>query len=1366
MSYKDKKKVFHYHLIIVNLLLLNYQTRMKNTWLILIGLLLSIGTEASDVYFRHLGVKDGLAQVNVLSVYQDTVGVMWFGSSEGLNRYNGVSIKVFRPSQNNQGLTNNEINELSGNRKREVLYIRSVYDLVRFDLRSETFTCLQRGDVQAIHCAGDTLWVLGKNTVSYYLESDGKLHHFATYPEELGAGMAICSDGGNLWVSTRSHLFRMSKHTPTRREVVTRLSLGRSLYKDSRNNLWVGTWKGLYRVAANGSLTYFDGTNLSDLQVRSVVEDDAGCIWIGTFRGLNKYHPDTGEWKVYQNNDTDSHSLSHNSVFALYKDMQGSIWVGTYFGGVNYFNPEKVICSYYRAASGCQDCLSFPFVGRMVEDSNQNLWICTEGGGLNCLDRTTGRFTRYQHREGDRGSIAHNNLKCIYYHPEKQCLYIGTHTGGMSVFDLKKRVFRTLCYQKGVSSSLSNNIVNEVQPYMGKLLTLTQGGMALMDFDTETFEPLTDRAEVVRLFSPDTTYETFRVDSHQRLWLAKTDGGIICVDMATWKVDDYEANEDNPSAIGKFRVVDIYENSRGEVFFGTIGSGLFKYVAENHSFRKYGTSNNKLPADYCYYIKEAPKSHHLMILHNKGVSLFDTETEEVKRTYHLFQLNFCQGSAIYTTHEGETFLGGVNGMASFYEDRLFAPVDGYQLYFDKLLLYNKEVLPGDESGILSQTLARTPLVELNHRQNNIVIEFCSSNYFREEEVMFEYRLEGFDKEWIPATSHQISYTNLNPGKYTLVVREMNPGAASPHEVSLLIQISSPYYATLPAYILYVLLLGGIMYVIVRIKSRQAKLTASLEFERKEKIRIEELNQTKLRFFTNISHEFRTPLTLIIGQIELLLQSDKVGPMIYNRVLKIYKNAWRMRSLISELLDFRKQEQGYLKLKVECKDVVAFAREIYMCFYEYAQKRQIAYRFDFAEEKTEVWFDPAQLQKVVFNLLSNAFKYTGEGGKITLAIKRYSSSVTIEVKDTGVGIPADSVGKVFDRFYQTDPSSSVFTLGTGIGLALTKGIVELHKGTITVDSHSGKGSAFVVTLPLGNRHFTEEDLRVPGDVSPDVLSEENVPVDFPAMETDTRIEPLGQPAEESEKPVILIVEDNEELLDVLKEMFGPIYQVYTACNGREGLEQVRQLHPDLVLSDVMMPELSGKELCYKIKNSVELAHIPVVLLTAQTSVEYIVEGYMFGADDYVTKPFNVKVLMARCNNLIRNRKRLIERYGNQPISDIAEATAISEVDKRLMEKSIEVIKTNFDNPDFDVNTLAAELCMGRSKLYVRFKDMMGLTPNEFILKVKLDEGMRLLKEHPELNISEISYKLGFSSGRYFSKCFKTFYGVAPLNVRRG
>ena len=677
--------------------------------------------------------------------------------------------------------------------------------------------------------------------------------------------------------------------------------------------------------------------------------------------------------------------------------------------------------------------------------------------------------------------------------------------------------------------------------------------------------------------------------------------------------------------------------------------------------------------------------------------------------------------------------------------------------------YNEEICPNDQSGILTDILAKTSDIYLSYKQNNITVEFASFNYNNDRNRLFEYRLEGFDKAWTQTTGTTITYTNLPPGEYILRARPLAGKENLDEEVHLNIHVSAPFYATVWAYFFYLLCLLGVMIAFIRFKTRQAALKSSLEFERKEKERIEELNQVKLRFFTNISHEFRTPLTLILGQIEVLMQMD-LGTTIYNRILRIYKNAWHMRNLISELLDFRKQEQGYLKLKVEEQNLVAFTRQIYMCFYEYAQKKEITYRFDNVEETISVWFDSKQLQKVIFNLLSNAFKYTPNKGSIRVEVRMLASQAIVSVCDTGVGIPEEHISKIFERFYQTDNSSS-FTLGTGIGLALAKGIMNMHHGKIDVESTVGKGTKFTLSLPLGNRHFSDEEMATVESRESVIISEAVPMLPFEQiMDVEEEKTKVQENIKEEDKPIILLVDDNEELLSMLEDLFLPIYKVYIAHDGREGLEMARQIQPDLIISDVMMPEMSGKELCYKIKTNVKLSHISVVLLTAQTSVEYVVEGLMFGADDYVTKPFNVKVLIARCNNLIKNKKRLIAHYAGKTITESPVTEAINERDKELLAKCVNIIKENFENPAFDVTALASELCVGRSKLYMQFKQMTGLTPNEFILKIKLDEAMSLLKNHPELNISEISIRLGFSSPRYFSKSFKAFFGVAPQTVR--
>ena len=1201
--------------------------------------------------------------------------------------------------------------------------------------------------------------------IYYYTGQGTELTFFARVQKGF-VGRALYVDRETVWVVTRKYLVAISREDPLRQEILLTLDKGNCILGDSSGNIWVGAWNGLYRVSPDRETTAYVSHSgmgeLSDNQVRCVLEDDFKHIWVGTFKGIDCYDPITDTWSHYTRYGSSSNSLSHTSILSLHKDMQGNIWVGTYYGGVNVFNPDKNNHSFYCAEPLREDCLSFPVVGKMTEDSAGNVWICTEGGGLNCYHGDTGVFSRYMYQKGDQSTLGSNNVKSVFYRKENNRLYAGTHLGGLFVLDLKSNKGHTLHHVTGDPASLPHEIVNDIQEYKDGIAMLTQGGPVFFDPVTEKFSPLTDDPSVQKLISREYAFETFLIDSRHRMWLAVGGGGIVCVNLSSSKVTQYMADSEKDTlTVGRYKTVHIFE----DIYFSTIGAGIFKYQEKQDTFKSYGTTNGVLPSNYCYYICESARDNCLLVLHGKGLSIFDREKEVTEETYHLFRQTYNLGSALYRSKNGIIYISGTNGLAMFQERSFYESQVKSFLNFDKLFIFNDEIAPGDESGILTEILAKTSDIFLSYQQNNVTVEFATFNYNSDRNRLFEYYLDGFDKVWTQTSGTTVTYTNLPPGDYTLKVRSMENKESLKDAICLNIHVSAPFYATIWAYLFYVLCLTALMVAFVRFKTRQAALRSSLEFERKEKERIEELNQVKLRFFTNISHEFRTPLTLILGQIEVLMQMD-LGTTVYNRIQRIYKNAWHMRNLISELLDFRKQEQGYLKLRVEEQNLVTFTRQIYMCFYEYAQKKEITYRFDSVEETISVWFDPIQLQKVIFNLLSNAFKYTSNKGNITVEVRKVASQAVVSVCDTGIGIPVEHISKIFDRFYQTDnaSSSSSFTLGTGIGLALAKGIMNMHHGKIEVESTVGEGTKFILSLPLGNRHFSDEEMAVTEGRESLIIPEASVSSYGQLMAEEIKEPESQKNMDEEDKPTILLVDDNTELLSMLEDIFLPMYNVYTACNGREGLEMAQQIQPDLIVSDVIMPEMSGKDLCYKIKTNVELSHISVVLLTAQTSVEYVVEGLMFGADDYITKPFNIKVLVARCNNLIKNKKRLIAHYAGKVITESPVAEAINEKDKELLTKCVNIVRENFENPDFDVTALASELCMGRSKLYMQFKQMTGLTPNEFILKVKLDEAMSLLTEHPELNITEISVRLGFSSPRYFSKSFKAFFGIAPQGVR--
>lgn len=559
------------------------------------------------------------------------------------------------------------------------------------------------------------------------------------------------------------------------------------------------------------------------------------------------------------------------------------------------------------------------------------------------------------------------------------------------------------------------------------------------------------------------------------------------------------------------------------------------------------------------------------------------------------------------------------------------------------------------------------------------------------------------------------------------------------------------------YLCYLSLGLLLLCLIFHFYKNRIRLQTELEYERKHLEEVEKLNQYRLRFFTNISHEFRTPLSVIIGQMELLLQIRSFSPAIYNRILSMYKSSTQLQSLINELLDFRKQELGYMKIRVIRCDMVAFLKESFLVFEEYAQKNKVQLRFETSEETIDMFFDVKQMQKVVNNLLSNAIKYTPEGGTVILSINKEVDNIVISVKDTGKGIKPEDLMHIFDSFYQSQDAVG----GTGIGLALAKGIVDLHGGTIGVESNVGEGSIFTFSLPLGCAHYRQEDIMeerqtVLMEHVDAFLREETV---MPQNEVDkvvTGIKPTFK---------LLIVEDDDELRVMLADIFTPFYIVEQASDGNDGWNKINDFQPDIIVSDVLMPVMSGIELCRRVKTNVNTSHIPVVLLTARTAIEHELEGLKFGADDYIVKPFNVNILLARCRNLIKLRIAIQEQYTGEPQTNI-QALALSPLDQEFIDKAKAIIEENLSNTEFNISVLIREMGVSRTLLFNKLKAVTGQSPNDFITTIRLREAACLLKKHPEWNVTEISEKTGFNSVGYFSRVFKERFKMTPSDYRHG
>ena len=1306
-------------------------------------------TLSGQILFNRLDHRDGLPQINVVSIYQDETGAMWFGTISGLCRYNGSSTRVFRSSPEYPGLTKNSILSITGNRNGAV-YIRTEFDLIRYDIATEQFRVISSGVTGMFYGNGE-LWFIVDNSVYTWSEESGLISFRAEVEKNEGSLTPLyVSDTGDVWAGGRGGLSVVRNSTGERKGVnILDGVYVYSLCVDSEGLVWVGTRNdGLYALDAGGRVRHHfrqapDADSISDNFVRTIAEDELGVIWVGTSLGLDSFDKHTGRWTNYSPDETQPGSLSDYSVFAIYRDMQNTIWVGTYYGGVNYFNPRRDIFTYYGASQTKQDRLSYPFIGKMVQDTGDNLWICTDGGGLNRLDLQTRKFTRYFYEEYNPNNMPGYHIKSICLDPGTDKLYMGVYGVGLWVLDTKTG--------KSVLRDRSDWAVLNMQLWRGSIIAQTGSAVYRIDTESDTLVPFSGDARLNELVNEESAY-CFYIDRSDRMWMS-TSSGLKCIDLETKERKDYVHDANDPRSFGKSAATSFVETTGGELFFGTLGSGLFRYRPATDDFDNYTEKNVSQVSDFSYHISPMADGN-ILILHNDSFSIFDPRPgSTVYRSTDNFPISgFFDGNSSHITPEGEIFIGGVNGLASV-DQALLADYSSmeYVLYFDNMAVGGEDVGPGDATGILSKILPLTDRIRLRHDQNNLSIEFATSDYsLHMDESGYEYRMEGVDTEWITASSHTITYTNLDPGRYTLTVRETNSGKSegSIKSRSLDIVVRPPFYMSVLAQIVYALLSVAFVVGIIFFFVWRYRMRTSLEMERREKENMEKLNKMKLGFFTNVSHEFRTPLTLIMAQIEHIMSAGDLSAPLRRRIAKVYDNATHMRDLISELLDFRKAEQGFHHMKIERVDLAEYIGGICRSFTEYAAKHRIRYEYDHPqEEAVEAYIDKAQLKKAIYNLLSNAFKFTSDGGEITVRL-RVDDRVHILVEDNGIGISQEALSRIFERFYQVEYRTSGFSLGTGIGLALTKEIIESHHGEISVRSTLSKGSVFEVTLQKGSSHFTAGELiREPVATRPE--STDGGPVAITVIP--------------GEAASILIVEDNEQLRSLLSEIFSGEYTVYTAADGRQGLEMAAEHLPDIVLTDVMMPEMSGKEMCAAIKNDAKLSHIPVVMLSSFDSVDETVEGYMFGADDYVPKPFNSEILRARCGAIVRGRRQLYHT-----VAESRESTAVeirSEQDRLFMEKVTNIIRDNFDNPDFNMDMLAAEMCMGRTNFYSKIREISGMTPNEFTLATRLRESTELLRNHLHLNISDIADMLGFYSSKYFSKCFKTFYGVTPAQWRK-
>lgn len=1307
--------------------------------------------------FLRLNTQNGLSQPSVISISQDELGRMWLGTREGLNIYDGQKNKVFlgnfiAPNGNKIQL-GSHISMIKSDGKGN-MFVLAEGNLFRFNITKNIYSPITRkGNIKIFTLHGKSVWYIQSDILKEYRIDQNKHTEITKVKMKGPKDMILSNDtifiGGyttlNIY-STKGELLRSELKD----------SNIKCLYKSSKGDIWIGTrFMGIYKYS-HGFIHKMNLGNLKETDykledIRAITEDKKGNIWFGSMKGVLKYNQTTQELKRIN----PPHYLGgfrNSSIYSMYTDTSGNIWAGSFFDGACYLNPDgdDYVDYKYQSINPLQP--SFAFISDMVFDNEKNLWFCTNDEGVCCVDKEWNIKKRLNSKTNPK--IISNAIKTIACDKKRNHLYIGSHNGGLYRYNLKTKSVERFNLPNIKSRTDHNNIIYHLDIWKNSLYLSTPRAIYSFDMQSGKFTLIAHIQDYC--FDFEITEEG--------VMYARNGSNLIAIPLDNPKNAKPIVLGNNKSWL---RISSLVQGDGG-IYVFTFGNGILHYNFTKGKTTQYNTTNSRIPTDFCYMASPVD-GNKIAFTCSKGIVLFNPELRDFTLLDKYSKTNSpFKGSGLLVT-DNMAYIGGLDGITrlNLADISLYA-VKNFEVYISELFINNELIQPSNKQYILTSDITTTRSVCLKASENNLAVTLALKNWTEYPiNTTYAYKLQGLDKEWTKTTNPYINYAHLPGGNYKLMVKEPNLGS---EEITLLeIHVNPPLYATWWAFCLYILVVGLIIYLYNTYKIRQKELLFSLKNEKFEKEKIEQLNQEKLQFFTNVSHEFRTPLTLIIGHMDSVLTQNRLPPTLNNVMNKVRKNAQYMNNLISELLDFRKFTENSFVLHLSNHDYVPFLDEVHLMFSDMAIQKGIAFQFYCKEKEIKGWFDTKQLEKVMFNLLSNAFKYTKSEGKICLQVTKTEEKIHITVSDTGVGIKAEETKQLFTRFYQgSNQKGQEQAPGTGIGLALTKLIVEKHHGSISVESELGKGSVFMMELPL-NKEVFDQDQHV---VFVEETTDNNQPVVVPSpIDLDDDMElsiETGRFSDDnadlSHKRSILLVEDNLEVLNLLKDIFKTHFEVILAQNGKEGLDKTFEYKPDIIISDIMMPEMSGTEMCQRIKNNIDLCHIPIILLTALNSEQQNIDGLNRGADDYICKPFNASILLAKVNNIIRNRLLIQSQITKKPITDI-DLTSINPLDQKILKNIDDAIERNLDNTDFGISDLCSEVNMGRSLLFTKFKALIGTTPNKYILDYRLKQAASMLHLYPYIQVTEISDRCGFSSATYFSRCFKNHYGISPQNYRK-
>lgn len=1327
-------------------------------------LLLPVVSLAQPYTVKQLGIEKGLSNNYVVSIAQDKQGFLWFATEEGLNKFDGTRFITYLKNEDltRQGITGNELNCLLDDPQDSILWIGTQRaGLNAYDYVNNTFLCYRHDDenpeslitddVTKIVAATDgNLWITTYwRGVDYFDKKAGKFIHYNTQTVPGLASDNIWSvvDGGDgkLYMGHVHHGFsvlslkdkKVKNFMYDPEDPVSLPGNGVTcIYKDLSGNIWLGTDRGLalFNPEAENFIHFHHSEDGVPHTVFDIRQFDGNKLWIAMeFGGIAILDltqrmflsPDQVRFQYIKEGD-DEYSLSNSTVRCLFQDSFKNVWAGMWGGGINFLSHESSYFNVYSYSpiqhSGSS--LNNKTASSVCVARDGKLWIGTDGGGINVFDKGK-RVAVYKE---DTGDLTDNSIQAALCDSEGN-LWFGSFMGGVDFYDVKKKsfhqifpkdktgedvralyedaeyvwigtsngIYKVRLHDKGIADhyTVENNLVRCIsKDNLNRLWIGTFGG-GLGVFD--------EHFQCVKLFNvtslfPSNTINTVYMDSQNRMWIGTGEGLVCFPSSQSWDYKVYRSEE----GLSNVHIRAITEDNHGNIWVST-NKGISCYIAVKNSFYNYGRWD--------------------------GVPI----------------VGFMSGSVTHD-YDGNIYFGSLNGLCRFNPEMVLAKREAPSAIMTGLRIFVPISERKSEEKMIE--LHGCPAVRLSYMQNNFSVTFNIQNYALADQVEYAYMLKGLENSWYTVTDpNNVTFRNIPPGNYCFQVKTRIRNQEWADEIaSLDIRIDPPVWLTWWAKLFYILSGVSVLYFILHAYKKKLDMESLYELEKKNHEQEQELNNERLRFYTNITHELRTPLTLILGPLEDMQKSNSLSGKDSQKISVIHQSAIRLLNLINQILEFRKTETQNKKLCVSRDNLAALVHEIGLKYKELNRKPEIDFCLEIEQEDMSLFFDKEVVTIILDNLISNAIKYT-EKGTITLGLHQVVRNnihhTEISVSDTGFGIAPDALPHIFDRYYQE--GSEHQASGTGIGLALVKNLVVLHEGEIRVESSLNVGSTFYVSLLTDNTypHVLHAD-------STEKTSDEK-------DEKEENIEPVH-----SGKRILLIVEDNRDICDYIVESFSDDFEVRTAANGEQGLEQALGCIPDIIVSDIMMPVMNGIVMCRKLKEDLRTSHIPIILLTAKDSLQDKEEGYQVGADSYLTKPFSATLLHSRIHNLLESRKLLAERFNTNSIlidKRAAVTESMNKLDNEFLEKINKLIEDRLSSEKIDIGYLSDAMCMSNSTLYRKMKALTGLSTNEYIRKIKMQYAERLLLEG-KYNISEVAFKVGINSTVYFRQCFKDEFGMAP------